>query len=478
MPGLALDVEEIAEEIRRVASESVSEEDLRQNVEYILKSKVIERLKSAERGEVPYSSWKPPKAKYEVTLVSGTRLDALYGHLIIEYEKPGTFETKSGFERSVEQVKGYIRDHAEVEARFPRYFGVVLDGFKIGFVRYRETAKGFESRGPYDVNKDTVAKLVEAIIGLRRKSLGAEELLKDFGPESEVAKESIKILYEKLRGTSARTQMLFEDWRRVFSQVCAYSPEKIKGLDEFYGFGKGRADPERLLFALHTYYALIMKLLAAEVASLYVAPRLWSYLKTLEEAYFRGNEKLWEELKELEEGGIFTKLGIANFMEADYFAWYLDEWDEQLAKCVMSVVNKLSNYDPSAAELEPERIRDLFKRLYQNLVPKKIRHDLGEYYTPDWLGELVLNEVGWTVGTFEKVAQEKNSPLAPLNFRLLDPACGSGTFLVLAIGRLRGYIEEHWIDKGTALKRVVKNIVGFDLNPLAVIAARTNYLIT
>jgi hypothetical protein len=471
-----VDAEEVAEEIKRVASESISEEDLKQGVEYILRSKVIERLKAAEGVEIPYGSWRPPKARYEVTLVSGARLDALYGHLIIEYEKPKTFETKGGFERAVEQVKGYIRDHAEVEARFPRYFGVVLDGYRIGFVRYREAVKGFESKGPFEVNKNTVAKLVEAIIGLRRKALSAEELLKDFGPESPVAKDSIKTLYGKLLGTSPRTQMLFEDWRRVFSQVCAYSPDKIKGLEEVYGFDKGKADPEKLLFALHTYYALIMKLLAAEVASLYVAPKLWSYLKALEDAYYRGHEKLREELMDLEEGGIFARLGIVNFMEADYFAWYLDEWDEQVARCVMGIVNRLSNYDPSVAELEPERIRDLFKRLYQNLVPKKIRHDLGEYYTPDWLAELVLNEVGWTVETFEKIAQEKGV-LAPLDLRLLDPACGSGTFLVLAISRLRQYIEEHWIDKGTALRRITKNIIGFDLNPLAVIASRANYLI-
>ncbi|MEM3872619.1 MAG: hypothetical protein QXE05_08685 [Nitrososphaeria archaeon] len=77
----------------------------------------------------------------------------------------------------------------------------------------------------------------------------------------------------------------------------------------------------------------------------------------------------------------------------------------------------------------------------------------------------------------KKKAHEKNNLLAPLDLRLLDPACGSGTFLVLAISRLRSYIEEHWIDKGVALKRITKNIVGFDLNPLAIIAARSNYLI-
>jgi len=473
----SIDAEEIAKEIVKVAQESISEEDLKQGVEYIIKRNIIERIKEVERTEIPHASWKPPGARYEVTLVSGIRPDALYGHLIIEYEKPKTFETRSGFEKAVEQVKRYIIDHAEVEARFPRYFGVVLDGYKIGFVRYREVIKDFESRGAYYVNKNTVAKLIEAIIGLRRKALGAEELLKDFGPESQVARESIRTFYSKLLKTSPRTQMLFEDWKRVFSQVCAYRSEKIKGLEETYGFRKGEADPEKLLFALHTYYALIMKLLAAEVASLYVTPKLWSYLRALEDAYCTGHEKLRDELKDLEEGGIFARLGIINFMEADYFAWYLDEWDEEVAKCVIEIIRKLSNYDPSAAELEPEKLKDLFKRLYQNLVPKKIRHDLGEYYTPDWLAELVLNEVGWTLETFEKVREEKNDILAPLNLRLLDPACGSGTFLVLAIGRLRQYVEEHWIDKGTALRRMTKNIVGFDLNPLAVITSRANYLI-
>ena len=475
--GFVIDAEEIAKEIRKVATESISEEDLRQGVEYIIRNRIIEKLREIEKIKIPYSSWKPPRARYEVTLVSGLRVDALYGHLIIEYEKPRTFDRRSGFEKAVEQVKQYIRDHAEIEDKFPRYFGVVLDGYKIGFVRYRKAIKDFESKGPFEVNKNTIAKLIEGIIGLRRKALSAEELLKDFGPESSVAKESIKTFYNKLLGTTSRTKILFEDWRRVFSQVCAYNIEKIKGLEKIYGFQKEEADPEKLLFALHTYYALIMKLLAAEVVSLYVTPKLWSYLKTLEDAYYRGHERLKEELKELEEGGIFSKLGITNFLEADYFAWYLDEWDEEIARRIMNIVNKLSNYDPSAAELEPERVKDLFKRLYQNLVPKKIRHDLGEYYTPDWLAELVLDEVGWTIETFEKIAQEQNDILSPFNLRLLDPACGSGTFLMLAIGRLRQYMEEHWIDKGTALRRITKNVIGFDLNPLAVIASRTNYLI-
>ena len=42
-------------------------------------------------------------------------------------------------------------------------------------------------------------------------------------------------------------------------------------------------------------------------------------------------------------------------------------------------------------EDEPELTRDLLKQLYQYLVPRHLRHDLGEYYTPDWLAQRVLD---------------------------------------------------------------------------------------
>jgi len=268
--------------------------------------------------------------------------------------------------------------------------------------------------------------------------------------------------------------MLFSDWRRVFSQVCSYSSEKIGGLEEIYGMKKDDIEYEALLFVVHTYYALVMKLLTAEVAVLFGGFFLKSYTKKLEAAYLKSTESLLYELKELERGGIFINLGIGNFLEADYFAWYLDEWDAEVANSIINVVKKLSEYEPGTAELEPDVIRDLFKRLYQNLVPKTIRHDLGEYYTPDWLAEFLLNEVGFTIENFEKMATEK-TPDAPLDLRLLDPACGSGTFLIIAIKRIKEYAVQHFlIDK--ALGKIIKNIVGFDLNPLAVLASRANYL--
>lgn len=108
----------------------------------------------------------------------------------------------------------------------------------------------------------------------------------------------------------------------------------------------------------------------------------------------------------------------------------------------------------------------MLKKLYHELFPRTVRHDLGEYYTPDWLAEDVLNELSYT-GDPDK--------------RLLDPACGSGTFLVMAINRIRRWYDENRekcrFEKGELCVKILSNVTGFDLNPLAVMAARTNYLI-
>ena len=118
-------------------------------------------------------------------------------------------------------------------------------------------------------------------------------------------------------------------------------------------------------------------------------------------------------------------------------------------------------FDPTTLSVDPAESRDLLKQLYQQLFPKSVRHDLGEYYTPDWLAELGYD------GNPEK--------------RLLDPACGSGTFLVMALNRVQTWYAAHRHECGfgedALLRKILHNVIGFDLNPLAVMAARTNYLL-
>lgn len=444
-----IDAGEIAEEIRTHASRSRNEEELKIRVESLLRLKVFDRL------GIPWAS-------YEHRNVASGRKDAFYGTAIIEYKAPGKLDVKSEFDKSKEKVKEYIVSEAKDPKVYGKYFGIILDGFKIAFLRYRKD-KWEEQETPLEVNVRTVTRLLEVIRGLKRKPIDAENLLLDFGPKSEISTKTISVLYEKIKNSkSERTKMLFEDWKRVFSQVCAYSPEKLIELTKYYRIKEKDIDTEKLLFAVHTYYTLLMKLLTSEVVTLFTDGIIGSYLKRLEEAYLRSLKDLLDELIDLEKGGIFNQLGIKNFLEADYFAWYPDEWDEKIANSIIEIVKGLLDYEPATVEIDPDRVKDLFKRLYQNLVPKTVRHDLGEYFTPDWLADLLLDEIGYD-GNPEK--------------RILDPACGSGTFLVLAIKRIRDYATKHLIDERKLIKQIIENARGIDLNPLAVLASKANYII-
>ncbi len=162
-------------------------------------------------------------------------------------------------------------------------------------------------------------------------------------------------------------------------------------------------------------------------------------------------------------------MGRKNFLEDDIFSWYLDAWqksddpsNKDIEILIRQMVACLDEYDPKTLSIDPIESRDLLKKLYQLLFPKTVRHDLGEYYTPDWLADLVIDGVGYD-----------GNP----DMRVLDPACGSGTFLVMAINRVREYADRHMIPKHELLPKILNNVVGFDLNPLAVMAARTNYLL-
>ena len=55
--------------------------------------------------------------------------------------------------------------------------------------------------------------------------------------------------------------------------------------------------------------------------------------------------------------------------------------------------------------------------LYETVIPPEERRHLGEYYTPAWLARAMIRELVDD----------------PLNQRVLDPACGSGTFIAEAV---------------------------------------------
>ncbi|HXT74207.1 MAG TPA: N-6 DNA methylase [Candidatus Angelobacter sp.] len=103
--------------------------------------------------------------------------------------------------------------------------------------------------------------------------------------------------------------------------------------------------------------------------------------------------------------------------------------------------------------------QDVLKGVYQQLIDPKDRHDLGEYYTPDWLCEHVVDEL------LPKQGYET----------ILDPSCGSGSFLRASIAHLIAHNESG--SDADKLRAILASVNGIDIHPVAVTISRANYVL-
>ena len=454
--------DEFADQIKGVAAMADKEEEIRIEVE---KQLAFIQKEAGIKLE----------GKHEFTVASG-RVDSVYSRVIIEYKNPksadriGPKADSPGSKKVIQQIKNRFYDMRTQHGQpLNSLFGVGLDGKYFIFIRFRD--EKWQVQEPVEVNRYSAERFLWALfnLGKKGKPFSPEYLAVDYGSEgvNSVAINGIHALYDAIITTNnPKAQTFFSQWKILFGEVCGYEvdnpSDNIKELAEFYKVNTKNPKPAEILFAVHTYYALFMKLLTAEIVAFF--HMLPTPLQKMMQA--GTTIKLKREMEDLEAGSIFRHFNITNFLEGDLFAWYVSIWDAPIEKLVRDMVARLDNYNPGTLSEDPAGSRDLLKRLYHKLFPKSVRHDLGEYYTPDWLAQHVLNELGYA-GDPEK--------------RFLDPACGSGTFIIMTINRIRRWYDENRekcrFDEGELCRKILSNVIGFDLNPLAVMAARTNYLI-
>lgn len=257
-----------------------------------------------------------------------------------------------------------------------------------------------------------------------------------FGPRGDLFREGVALFAERLSGQDRAAGQLSSAARAALVRMASRR------------FPPGIAtDPNRFLFATETYFALIVKL--TTIMLLAEGGRKCP-------AGVFGSGKPWRDpLQRLESGELGAAFGVRGFPETPQYAWYLDAWEDRLDGWVDKAACRLQPDRLAGSPWDPARGGDLFGSFYQSLLPKQVRHALGEHYTPAWLADHVLDCVGF----------DGFSP-----GRILDPTCGSGVFLLRAICRLRG-------GAGGAACGPLDRVVGFDVNPLAVLAAKANYLL-
>lgn len=157
--------------------------------------------------------------------------------------------------------------------------------------------------------------------------------------------------------------------------------------------------------------------------------------------------------KRLLSGAAFASANIVGAVESDFFDWVVaTPKGEVLVRKIVAHVRRFRLREVQS---------DVLKVLYESLIDRDERHGLGEYYTPDWLAKKVT----------------RRSIQSPLSQRVLDPACGSGTFLFHAIRHFLREAEESGMAETRRAAEVTDHVAGMDIHPVAVIIARVTYLL-
>jgi hypothetical protein len=255
-------------------------------------------------------------------------------------------------------------------------------------------------------------------------------------------------LYAGIRD-KARLSSDYESWLAATEHLAGPLERKRKVDRDALGQKLGGAsirpgDMGPALLAIETYLALkaAASIYRAAVAIRKVPP---------DEA----SARLEDDLSALLSGQLALELGVDGAATISAYHWALSQAPARTRNLLREDLER-------PVEAHTTSSSDIFRFVYQDLVPKELRHTVGAYFTPQWLARYTIRSVA--------------ADPADNGFRLLDPTCGSGTFLLEALQILHCKVDADSISPDRALQQALNGIVGYELNPLTALFARANYL--
>ena len=338
------------------------------------------------------------------------RIDALLGRTVVEIKSDLRRESTD----AQEQLTRYITQRQDDSGE--RYVGIATDG--ADFVTYELRDDGLRELGTYKTDTADPSGLLSWL----GPAVAAGD---DLPPEPEA-------VVRELGRQSLAWNRAVGDLRQAWAEVGAQPEPSLKRqlwaqrLELVYGAPVDRDD----IFFQHTYLSVVAKTIAMHVLG----------LQTPEPA-------------DLLSGRPFEQAGVTGVVESDFFDWIL------AASTGADLVHRIARHVGRFRLGEVKA--DVLKGLYESLIDPEDRHDLGEYYTPDWLAARMCQEA------IERALEQ----------RVLDPACGSGAFLFHALRQLLAAAETEGLDARAALQRCLDKVIGIDVHPVAVQIARVTYLL-
>jgi hypothetical protein len=375
-------------------------------------------------------------------------VDAVVGKTAIEYEKNLTIQ--SIFAEGYHQVKEYSAALCNIGIPEAEVLGVLSDtvrwyGYKVHIV-----GEQIEGRllGPDDVELEQII-FVDLSAGAdeefsrfeqfinqfmardESRILNANTLVTDFGVDSSFYREYIESFSETVHIAMKEKPDYAELIRQVWQNFIAYL-----GASDYGSFSIAT-------YVSEFYLVTVAKILCANILAgrAIISPD--------------------DEIKSILDGEYFSRQNIYNFVDYDYFGWLNNNpYVDLIVPCVRELQSRLRAYDFSQLSEQ-----DIFGRLLAQLANREHRLMLGQEFTPHWIARDIVNY------NIERIGEEEP--------RIMDMCCGSGVFLIEAIKAVRVKYRisaESNDERKDAI--VFSAVMGFDIDPLAVMLAKVNWIMT
>jgi len=279
---------------------------------------------------------------------------------------------------------------------------------------------------------------------------------------------------------------------------ASYASEPDETPDSWEPFIDGQHSLRDFMFCLESGHALLGRVLLAKATEDHEFFRNTAY-NGMDE-YFQGLQGFGDNISldayPVAANGLIEDMEdhlVQSLFEDDIFIWWTDGFAEQMTRShatrasqfedVAKGTGEVTKISPTTRDRFSESIAhiifsvlkfdfseiegDLLGDLYQHYFDPETRKALGEFYTPQEVVDYIMDGVDYNIG----VSGE----------RLIDPSCGSGTFLVEAIER---YVEdvERYNDDPDWEKHLTDlctspHIVGLDIHPFAVLMAQIRFMV-
>jgi hypothetical protein len=359
-----------------------------------------------------------PRLEEQLADGSRRRIDIGVGATVLEVKRT---LVDGAADDEIAQLAGYVQ--ARVQQTGGRYNGILTNGRLWWLFEFDPATEEFQRRSVFELTHvDRVVDLIawlQAVLATHSNVMPSQRTIEELlGSSSPAYAQDIAYLQGLYRQVAddPTVQLKRDLWARLLRSAL----------------GTGFEDHEQL-FLDHTLLVIEAAIIGHGVMDIPL-------------------QELTSQPETALDGGIFRDADIYNVVESDFFDWVLSA--EHGRAFIRHLIRRIAAFNWHNVE------HDVLKVLYESIIHPTTRKNMGEYYTPDWLAEGIVTK----------------AVTKPLEQKVLDPACGSGTFIFHTVRHIINAATEAGWENRKIVSHLEEHVFGLDLHPVSVLLARVTYL--